>query len=107
MIDPFARNVDVNQKTTAILGVVAGVSDIDTCPADGMKLRVEMEGRMSNEQKEALLKGPLHDACQTDIDNPLYMYAESSIVPRTFACSAETLLRTNLREYILSLTYVR
>lgn len=103
--DPFDRAVKLDGKTTGQFRVLMGKTATEACPSEGISLRIEMEGKVSDEQKEALKHGKIHDACQRDIDNPVYMYAESSIVPRTPACLREALLRTTLRQYFYHVFY--
>lgn len=104
-VDLLDHALTINQEIIGNLTMTMGETDTGVCVDDGMFVSVSMKGEMSSEQKAELQLGKIHQMCQLDMDNPLFLYAESSIVPRTPACLHEALLQTTLRKYSYTVMY--
>ncbi|XP_012269107.2 uncharacterized protein LOC105693631 [Athalia rosae] len=104
-IDPLNRVIATKQETLAKLTMTMGETEEAVCVRDGMSVVITMKGQMSDEQKVAVQNEMINGKCQKDVENPIYLFAESSIVPRTPACLSEAILRTTLRKYTYTILY--
>lgn len=104
-MDILDRSIDTKQNTVGNIAITLGEAVGNSCPQGDITLNIAMHGEMSEKQKKVLQHELVHGECQKDVDNPLFYYAESSIVPRTPACLREAFLRSTLFKYNFTVSY--
>ncbi|XP_046735154.1 uncharacterized protein LOC124404802 [Diprion similis] len=104
-IDPFDQIQLRMQKSYRNLTLFVREAEDGACVDDGIVVMITGKAQLSDEQREAYKNIKDYGQCQKDVDNPLYLYAESSIIPRTPNCLSETIQRTTLRKYTYSISY--
>ncbi|XP_046414764.1 uncharacterized protein LOC124176922 [Neodiprion fabricii] len=104
-IDPFDQIQFPKQKSYTNLTLFVGETEDDACVDDGISVMITGKAQLSDEQREGYKNAKDYGLCQKDVDNPSYLYAETSIIPRTPNCLSETIQRTTLRKYIYSISY--
>ncbi|XP_046470654.1 vitellogenin-6-like [Neodiprion pinetum] len=107
-VDFLDRNLTIKQETIGKLMMNMGETEDSAstmCVRDDASVIINMKGEMSSEQIEALKDASINGKCQKDIENPVYLYAESFMIPRTRDCLDEAILHSYLRKYSYTVQY--
>ncbi|XP_046735153.1 uncharacterized protein LOC124404801 [Diprion similis] len=107
-VDFLDRNLTIKQETIGKLTLNMGETEDSAstmCVRDDASIIITMKGEIPSEEIQTLKDARVNGKCQKDIENPVYLYAESFMIPRTRACLDESILNSYIRKVTYTVQY--